>query len=402
VSLAPAREDGAIAAAAKPTSTAKDEPERWAIPAGAIDPRLATTIDGHLCQVLEDGTRIHFTLDPRAQDAARDTLARYRVEWGSVVAIRPKTGEILALAEYAHERPDLSRLALNANAPAASVFKIISSAALLEYAHLRPEDQICTHGGHQKLSLYNLKPNERLDTRCESFAQALGSSNNVAFARWADAELEPLQLQAMANRFLFGKRLPFPWAVGISDARVPVASRLGLARTAAGFEGTRLSPLHAALLVATVANDGVMMAPHLIARADRAGETLFEATPAVLAEVLTAPVAKDLRMMLEQTISYGTGKKFFWKGNKPRVPVTVGGKSGSLSGSEEGIKRHYSWFVAFAPVEDPQIAVAALIVQGEQWTIKGAIPVREVLEAWFAGDRELRDDPADRDPLADP
>ena len=89
-------------------------------------------------------------------------LSRYRVEWGAVVAIRPRTGEILAMAEYAHERPDLSRLALNANAPAASVFKIISAAALLEYAQLRPEDPICTHGGHQKLTLYNLEPNERL------------------------------------------------------------------------------------------------------------------------------------------------------------------------------------------------------------------------------------------------
>lgn len=385
------RDDGAIAAAPEP------EPERWAIPAGAIDPRRATLIDGRLGQVLEDGTLIGFTLDPHLQAVAQRTLERYAVTWGAIVAVRPKTGEILAFAEHAEGRPDLSRLPLHAGAPAASIFKVVSAAALLEYGQLTPGSEICTHGGQQKLTLYHLKANERLDTRCETFAQALGSSNNVAFARWADDKLAPLQLQAMANRFLFGKRIPFPWAVGVSRARVPTGSRLGLARTAAGFENTTLSPLHAALITAAIANDGVMMAPQLVATADRAGERVFEAEPAVLAEILTPAVAGDLREMLAASVSYGTGKKFFEKKGKPRLPVRAGGKSGSLSGSEDGVKRHYSWFVAFAPVEEPEIAVAALVVNGDEWTIKGAVAARDLLEAHY--DRGAPD-PAERDPLS--
>lgn len=376
--------------------------DRWGIPAGALDPAHATLIDGHLGQILEDGTRVHYTLDPRLQEVATSTLSRYRVEWGAVVAIRPQTGEILAFAEHAEGRPDLSRLPLFSGAPAASIFKIISSAALLEMGHLAPDDTLCTHGGHHKLTLYNLKPNQRLDTRCETFAQSLGSSNNVAFARWADDKLEPMQLQAMANRFLFGRRLPFPWAVGISEARIPTASRLGLARAAAGFEGTTLSPLHAALITAAIANDGVMMAPHLVARADKAGETLFEATPTKLADVLTPDVAGKLRLMLEESVTYGTGKKFFESKGKPRLPVRAGGKSGSLSGKDDGLTRHYSWFVAMAPIDKPEIAVAALIVNGEQWTIKGAVAARDVLAAWFDKDAApAAADPSELDPLAD-
>lgn len=376
--------------------------ERWAIPAGAIDPKHATVMDGKLGQLLDDGTRVVLTLDPRLQDVAQATLERYKVEWGSVVAIRPQTGEILAFAEYAEGRPDLSRLALHAGAPAASIFKIITSGALLEFGGLTPDSPICTHGGHHKLTLYNLKPSERLDTKCETFAQALGSSNNVAFARWADDKLEPTQLQAMANRFLFGKRIPFPWAVGVSEARIPTASRLGLARAAAGFEGTSLSPLHAALITATIANDGVMMAPYLVQSADKAGASLFEASPAQLAQVLTPAIATQLRGMLEETVTYGTGRKFFEKKGAARLPVRAGGKSGSLSGKDDGITRNYSWFVAFAPIDKPEIVVAALVVNGAEWTVKGAVPARDVLDAYFDRGAAKDVDPADRDPLAAP
>jgi len=384
------------------TGVAASKGGRWAIPAGAIDPRRATLLDGRLGQVLDDGTRVVLTLEPRLQNVAQATLERYQVEWGAVVAIRPQTGEILAFAEYAQGRPDLSRLALHAGAPAASIFKIITSSALLEFGGLTPDSEICTHGGHHKLTLYNLKPNERLDTKCETFAQALGSSNNVAFARWADEKLEPTQLQAMANRFLFGKRIPFPWAVGVSEARIPSASRLGLARAAAGFEATTLSPLHAALVTATVANDGVMMAPYLVQRAVKDGASVFEATPAQLAQVLTPAIARQLRGMLEETVTYGTGRKFFEKKGAARLPVRVGGKSGSLSGKDAGITRNYSWFVAFAPIDKPEIAVATLVVNGAEWTVKGAVPAREVLDAYFDRGAAKEVDPADRDPLAAP
>ncbi len=392
---------GAPVVATPPVAPAE---KAWAIPAGAIDPQRATLLEGpdgkRLGQVLPDGTRVLLTLDPRVQAAAQHTLERYKVEWGAVIALRPQTGEVLAFAEHAEGRPDLSRLPLHAGAPAASIFKIISSAALLEFGGLAPDTQICTHGGHHKLTLYNLKPSERLDTKCETFAQALGSSNNVAFARWADQKIEPLQLQAMANRFLFGKRIPFPWAVGVSEARIPTGSRLGFARTAAGFENTTLSPLHAALITATVANDGTMMAPYLVASADKDGEQLFKAAPAKLADVLTPAVAEQLRGMLEETVTYGTGRKFFEKKGAARLPVRSGGKSGSLSGKDDGLTRNYSWFVAFAPIDNPQVVVAALVVNGEEWTVKGAVPARDVLDAYF--DRDDTPDPADRDPLAAP
>lgn len=393
--LAPHR----VASAAPAPTPESDSPATWAIPAGAIDPRNAVRDGDHLVQDLPDGTRVTFTLDPKLQAVAQDTLSRYDVEWGAVVAIRVDTGEVLAMAEHAKGRTDLSRLALSAQAPAASVFKIITSASLLENAQLTPDERICTHGGSNKLTLYNLKPSQRLDTKCETFAEALGSSNNVAFARWADQHLTPQQLQATADRFLFGRRLPFPWAVGISQARIPFGSRLGFARSAAGFEGTTLSPLHAAMITAAVGHEGKMMVPNLIASARHGGETVYEAKPTELAEVLAPEHARTLTAMLESTVTYGTGKKFFEKKGVSRLGrVRAGGKSGSLSGTHEETRRHFSWFVALAPIEKPEVAVAALVVHGDTWTVKGAVPAREVLAAYFDADKP---NPRERDPLAE-
>jgi peptidoglycan glycosyltransferase len=383
---AEARDGRPSSAHVQVVTPAREASPAWTIPAEALDADAAVLEDGRLVHLLPDGTRVELTLDPFLQHMARETLARYRVAQGAIVVMRPSTGEILALADHAEGRPEIRDIALQSASPAASVFKVISAAALLEHTNTRPDETICTHGGQNQLTLYHLKPSAKLDRKCETFAEALGSSNNVAFARLADARLKPAQLQATANRFLFNTTLPFHRAVGMSQARIPSTSRLGFARTAAGFESSTLSPLHAAMLTAAVGNGGVMMSPHLVRSARKGEATLFEAKPSPLQRVLAPEHARTLVHMLEATVTTGTGRKFFERKGVSRLgDVRAGGKSGSLSGRTEDGKLHYSWFVALAPI-DPEtgladIAVAALVVQGEQWTVKGAVLARDILEA---------------------
>jgi len=355
----------------------------YALPAAQVDPALAAVEGDRLVQVMDDGTRLELTLDPMLQRAAERSLEKYKVEYGVVVAIRPATGEILALAEHAELRPELRHLALQAEGPAASLFKLVTSAALLELTELKPDDTICTHGGLKGIGLEHLRANTRRDKDCQTFGEALGASNNPAFARWADQLLRPAQLQAMAERFLFNRRLPFLWGVAVSRARIPTGSRLGFARSAAGFEGTQLSPLHAGLIISAIANDGLMMTPRLVARAARGEEILYEAQPARLTRVLKPELARQLRQMMVETTTSGTGKKFFNKNGKPRLDVAVAGKTGSLSARDTGVTRHYSWFVGTAPADSPELAVASLVVNGEEWTVKGIVPAREVLDTYF-------------------
>jgi len=224
---------------AKATNNDSDE---WSIPARSLDLDLAEEIDGKLVQTLNDGTELTYTVNPALQKKATDILRYYRVEYGTVVAMNPKTGEILAMAEHAEGRPELNGLALQAEGPAASIFKLITAAALVEEGGLNAKSEICTHGGRRGLSLKLLRDNPKRDKTCHTMAQAMGSSNNVAFGRWAVRNLEPSVLETTADRFLFNQRIPFVFGVAMSRANVPVSSELGLAKTAAGFQGTTLSP----------------------------------------------------------------------------------------------------------------------------------------------------------------
>jgi cell division protein FtsI/penicillin-binding protein 2 len=106
--------------------------------------------------------------------------------------------------------------------------------------------------------------------------------------------------------------------------------------------------------------------------------------------VLPPDVAKTLLGMLEATVTTGTGRKYFQGRKGPRLgSVRAGGKSGSLSGETTEGKRHFSWFVAAAPVNPADgvadIAVAALVVNGEQWTVKGSLLARDMLLAAVTG-----------------
>ena len=374
-----------VSAAALPLAKSQDtQAERWAIPAGRIDLRRATVEGEHLVQRLHDGTRLQLTLDPYLHRSAQKVLEDYKVAYGAIVALDPRTGHILALAEHAHERPELRQLALQAEGPAASIFKVISAAALVEHGGLEASTEICVHGGRRKLSTEHLIDNKRKDKHCISLARALGESNNVAFGRWADRLLEPQTLQATANQFLFNARLPFVWGVGVSQARIPTGSRLGFARAAAGFQSSTLSPLHAAMITGTIANQGVMMTPKLVARATQGDTELYRSVVSELARPISPEVAEQVSNMMLSTIAEGgTARRFFTKKKKLRYPgLSIAGKTGHLMRHEPSSSRSFSWFVSFWPADAPEVAVAALIVNEEVWTIKGVVAARAVIEAW--------------------
>lgn len=375
--------------AAGPAAPAPPQPAGYAIPAAQVDPELAQVVDGRLVQTLADGSQVRFTLDPAIQRAAVDVLARFQVDYGAVVAMRPATGELLAMAEYAQGRPDLRHLTLQAEGPAASIFKIVTAAALIQRAGLTLDSEICTHGGHRRVDLENLQDNSRLDTRCETLRQAFGASSNVAFARWADRLLTPADLQASADAFLFNQRLPFLWGVGVSKSQIPTGSRIAFARSAAGFTASSLSPLHAAIIAGAVGNGGVMMAPRVIDQVTRDGVVLYTSEAQSLGRALPPEVAAMLAEVMTSTVESGTARKFFaGKAHAQLSEMRIGAKTGTLSAQDTGMARHFSWFVAFAPVDAPEIAVAGLVVNGAEWRTKGVVVARSVLEAWAERRRE--------------
>jgi peptidoglycan glycosyltransferase len=163
-----------------------------------------------------------------------------------------------------------------------------------------------------------------------------------------------------ANKFGFGAPLTFPfkselleWSFPIATSSAPIAkdTRFDQANYACGLgEGTLISPLHAAMLAATIANQGRMMAPYFIKEIRNIrGEVLAEGTPQLLRTPITPGTAAIVKGYMIDTVKHGIGERAQVTG------VTVAGKTGTTGDSMHGLN---GWFICFAPAENPTVAVA--------------------------------------------
>jgi len=346
----------------------------------------AMRYDGDLfSETLEDGRRVIFTVDPELQHYADSLFDKYDVPAGAAVIINSKTGRVLTMASHRSKKyaaaSDL--VALDPTPPAASLFKIVTTSALLEKSDTTLKTRTCYHGGGQRLQEHNLEDSEKYDTACATLANAFGRSINSIFAKLSDRKLTRADINTYARGFRFGKEIPFDVPVPVSPIDIP-AERLERARTAAGFWHSHLSPLHAAVMAQTIAQDGAMLRPYVVDHIDDSnGEVLYESKPAFIGRPIQPETAAAVREAMKKTVSRGTARKSF---KDPRgVPylgdIAVGGKTGTLHGHSPF--RAYSWFVGVAPIDEPEISIAVLVVNDPKWRIKSAQLSAMLLRKYF-------------------
>ncbi|MDB4977597.1 MAG: Cell division protein FtsI, partial [Myxococcaceae bacterium] len=218
---------------------------------------------------------------------------------------------------------------------------------------------------------------------CASLTGALGFSINPVVAKLALKHLDPKKLSKQASAYGFGESLPFDVQTEKSALDVPTDT-LEFARTAAGFWHMHLSPLHGAAIAATIANRGKMMRPELVEQVvSESGQVLFRSEPVLYRKVTEPLIADQLGTMMKSTVNQGTSRRTFHDGRgRALVPgVEIAGKTGTLS--KESPYRGYTWWVGFAPVEDPKIALAVLIVNSPNWRIKASGVAAETLRHFF-------------------
>ncbi len=351
-----------------------------ALPKGVVGAHWQQN-SGRAMLIRPDRSTLSLSVDAKVQATLERYLKRKQVDYGAVVLMDPKTGAVRAYVEHreAGSAVGQGHGLTKAIAPAASIFKVVSGAALLE-AGAHPDEKTCFHGGRRGISAALLKPSSR-DTICETLAMSLARSSNVAFARQTLKRLSPDALTDVASRLGFGEALPFDIGIDSSAVAIP-NTKLGLGRASAGFVGSRLSPLHAATLAATIANDGLMMRPWLV-ESDSL-QPGHVRRPEAIRQAISPETAQSLRAMMELTVSQGTARKQFRGWPRALSGVHVGGKTGSLSETKDGVWRHYTWFVGFAPADNPQIAVAAVAVNGKKWRTRGPTIARLALQAWLS------------------
>jgi peptidoglycan glycosyltransferase len=322
---------------------------------------------------------VTLTISKSLQQLATDQLAGRK---GSVVALDPRNGAILALADLptydpnalaSHDQdavreardklvnspdnPILPRTYRERYFPGSS-FKVVTAStglatgtvSLTQPVYPTLTELPLPNAGGQTLSNFG-------GSACGGpLPEALRVSCNTAFAQLG-LDLGPDKLSAGAEAFGFNQVPPIDLPFGASS-KFPSASAFArdkpaLAKSAIGQQDVQATPLQMALVAAGIGNAGTIMTPHVMSEVrDSDGNVVdrFEAKPWL--SPVSADVAHQVRDMMVGVVNAGSG-------TAARIPgVTVAGKTGT---AQTGLGTSQVWFVAFAPAEAPRVAVAVTL-----------------------------------------
>lgn len=326
------------------------------------------------------GAVVETTVVPAIQQAAWDALGDQR---GAVVALDPRTGAILALVSKPSYDPavlashtqaevtaawealtsdqgePLTNRALRGDLyPPGSVFKIVTAAAALENG-LDPATEIPAPVELDlpltDTTLPNFGGAACSPTGTQTLADALRISCNTAFGQLGlDLGAEVLREQARA--FGFSEELSVPMRVTESSFPAdPDAPQTAL--SAIGQYEVRVTPLQVAMISAAVANDGVLLYPYSVAAVRSADLEVVDRTePEEMGRAVSAGTADLLTEMMVGVVESGSGRA-------AQIPgVRVAGKTGTAQTGNE--RDAHAWFTAFAPADDPRVAVAVVVENG--------------------------------------
>jgi peptidoglycan glycosyltransferase len=146
-------------------------------------------------------------------------------------------------------------------------------------------------------------------------------------------------------------------------------------QTAIGQGKTLITPLHNAMIVSTIANGGAMMKPYVVDYVENAyGGVVKTYSPQLYSNPMTPQEAEYIGGMMRKVVTEGTATKLM------NMKAEAAGKTGS---ADHGKGKAHSWFVGYAPYDNPEIAVS-IIVESVGTGSEYAVPIaREIFEAYF-------------------
>ena len=328
---------------------------------------------------------VHYNIDPELNRYIDELILKYRPDYAAVVAIQPHTGRILAMSSFTRSEEDTQQnLAVHSGFPAASVFKIVTATAVIDSGIANPSSIYQYNGKNTSLYKSNvLRHKTNKWTRNTSLQRAFALSINTVFGRIGVFDVGAENLHLYADRFGFNRPLPVDFTIQESKTGINADNEWSIAEAASGYTlNTNLSPVHAALIPAIIANDGVMVEPSLVDFAvDMSGPLLYKSEPNAI-EVFDKKTTDEMRVLMRATVKKGSAKKHFRKFFRgPYADLDVGGKTGTLTGTNP--KGKTEWFVGYGDSGEDKIAIAAVVVNKDKWRVKPAYLTRKVLEEYF-------------------
>jgi penicillin-binding protein A len=356
---------------------------------GAGEPETLDELINQVSGGPQAGNDVELTLDPELQRIAYDQLAQSSTGSGAVVALNPKNGEILTLASYPSFDPNniddnfeelvedpsfpLVNRATQGLYPPGSTFKVITAAAALE-AGVKPSDRYRDTGIYETpgYSVYNYRA--RVYGQ-QDFQGALTYSINTIFARIANESVGAQNLARTAEDFGFGdvyKDFPLPISPSVLGPPPEQWDQGNIAQISFGQQTVQSNVFEMGLVAGAIANGGTMMEPRLVREVRSPdGAVLDRPTSRVHSRAMDGESAQTLNDMMQRAITdYETGAE---------IPgVKVAGKTGTAEAPNDEL---HSWFISFAPADDPEIAIAVLVENGQEG-YKSALPIaRRLMEA---------------------
>lgn len=333
---------------------------------------------------------VQYTFNSELEEFIKKQLSLYRPDYTSVVVMDNETGHILAAVDYSRKKKVFGRdLAFTNTHPAASIFKVITAADLLENTHINTDTEFHFTGRSTTLYKHQLKEpvGRQRWIRSLDLKKAFATSNNVIFGRTAIENLTPAGLKKMAEKFGFNKKLVE--GVNLAPSVFNLAQdQYNLAEFSSGLNRhTLMSPVHGAVIASVVANGGVLRYPIVIKSLEGLNDKKTIFPPLKKDEVILTPrTSEDLRTLFMGTITQGTARSSFRRSKYLLEKLEIGGKTGSLTGGEPYGKR--DWFVSYAKsIEDKHdkgISICVMIVNQKKWYIKSPLLAKNIMEYYYS------------------
>ncbi|MFA0778499.1 MAG: hypothetical protein PVTTEEND_002213 [Candidatus Fervidibacter sp.] len=349
------------------------------------------------------GQTLVLTQDAHLQAVAERALQGKR---GAVVALDPKTGEVLVLASspsfdpnwfstgikperwrwlISHPAHPLQNRAIATTHPPGSTFKIVAAVAALMFGKVTPQTRIACGGGRVvgRRFFRCWRRHATLDLE-----HAIGQSGDSYFYTLGLA-VGPERMAQVARLMGLGEKTGIDLP-GESSGVIPTPAWKrhryrerwyggDTANMAIGQGYVAVTPLQMALVACAVANNGVVMRPHLLKeRRDAQGRLIARTTPQVLHRIPAPPSVWETVKRGMLAAVYGPSGT---AGRLRDLPIQVAGKTGS-SEHRKGAKTH-AWFIAFAPADAPQIALCVMVEESGHGG-EVAVPIAKEILAAFA------------------
>jgi cell division protein FtsI/penicillin-binding protein 2 len=238
---------------------------------------------------------------------------------------------------------------MDSSFPAASIFKIVTAAAAIEKCRLNPDSKMHFNGRKHTLYKSQLKETVNKYTNTISFKDAFAKSVNPVFGKIGALCLDRDAFESYAKAIGFYRIIDFelflpPSLIVLSNEPYQ------LAETACGFtQKTRISPVHGALMAATILNQGKLMAPAIVDRiTDENKATLYRNQALIIGQAFAPETAEALQELMQTTVQSGTIRGTFRKYRKDKIisKLEIGAKTGTINNRTNDLK--YEWFVGYA------------------------------------------------------